>query len=69
MDIMPIFLLGLLCSFLTYALDNYLLQEFQLTDFLRLIIDTVFFYTAFLGISYLIKLNPIHDIKQLILQI
>ena len=55
-------------GFTTFFLDKFLINSLQFSDLARLILDGIFYYTLFLGFSFLMRLNAIHDFKQLILK-
>lgn len=67
-DILPTIILtactGLFCAFL----DIFLFTQLHLADLARLIINSVFFFSFYLVVSYLMQLNAICDFKQLVLK-
>lgn len=63
LDILPTIILTIFVGFITYFLDAFLKQNLQASDLLRLLTDGIFFFTFFLGFSFLLQLNAINDFK------
>lgn len=68
MDILPALVLAFCTGLVSYFLDIFLAQNFHLSDFLRLIADSIFFFTFYLGISHLMQFTAMYDLKQLVLK-
>lgn len=67
-DILPAIVLSAITGWFCSMLDAFLLNTFHFSDIVRLIIDSAFFFTLYLGVSYLIQLNAMCDFKQLVLK-
>jgi O-antigen/teichoic acid export membrane protein len=67
-DIFPAIFLSVCTGLLCFFIDAFLVQFLQLSDFGRLIIDSLFFYSFYLTISHFMQFNAIYDFKNLVLK-
>lgn len=67
-DILPAIVLSGSTGLICYFLDEFLLQAFQLSDFGRLAIDSISFFSFYLTLSHLMQFNAMYDFKQLVLK-
>lgn len=67
-DILPSISLAIIIGFLTWMLDHFLFKAFNFPDIIRLIIGGMFYFSAYLGISHVIKLSAARDFRQLVLK-
>lgn len=67
-DILPVICISVIIGILTYIFNYYLMLSFHLTDLVRIIICVSFYFSIYLGFSYVINLQPIIEFKQLILK-
>ncbi|HTN21379.1 MAG TPA: lipopolysaccharide biosynthesis protein [Pelobium sp.] len=68
LDILPTLILASLTGLVCFFGDAFLYSTFHLTDLERLISNTLFFFTAYLGLSYLMQFNAMYDFKHLVLK-
>lgn len=67
-DVAPIFLLGALAGGMGWLLNKYLGYSIQMIDIGRILIVGIFYFLAYLGGSYLMRMTAIHDFRQLVLK-
>ncbi len=67
-DVLPTLFLASFTGLLCFFLDAFLTTTFRLSDLARLLNNTIFFFTAYLGLSYLMQFNAVYDFKHLILK-
>jgi len=67
-DIFPAILLSVCTGLLCFFIDESLMQFFHISDFGRLIINSLFFYSFYLTTSHLMQFNAIYDFKHLVLK-
>lgn len=65
-DISPSVTLAAILGVLVWLLDKFLLQQFHLFDFVRLLIASFLYFGVYLSISRLIKLAPLLDFENLV---
>ncbi len=68
LDILPTLLLSSFTGLLCFFFDNVLSKTFHFSDLLRLINNTIFFFTVYLLLSYLMQFNAVYDFKHLVLK-
>lgn len=66
LDFLPTILLSIIVGALSYALGVFLTKHFNLIAPLEILIISGFYFTVYLGVSYLIKMNAITDFTNLI---
>ncbi len=67
-DILPEITLSAVTGLICYFFDAFLFQAFHFSDFGRLTLDFLFFFTFYLGLSHLMQFNAMYDFKHLVLK-
>jgi O-antigen/teichoic acid export membrane protein len=67
-DFLPTIIFSVGVGVLSYLFDVFLARQFSLIDPVRIVVISAFYFTTYLVISYLMKMNAVVDFKQLILK-
>lgn len=67
-DILPSISLAVIVGILTWMLDSFINKSYSIPDLSRIIIGGLFYFSFYLGVSYLIQLAAVKDFKKLILK-
>lgn len=67
-DFLPTILCSAIVGAFSYALDKFLIGYFNLIAPFEILIISTFYFTAYLSVSYIMKMNAIIDFKNIILK-
>lgn len=65
-DFLPTILFSIVVGAFSYALDVFLINHFNLIAPFEILIISTFYFTFYLSVSYIVKMNAITDFKKLI---